>query len=265
MTAPAPRLAPTGRLALALAASDLRNIRRDALLAFIIVLPLVIALAFRFIVPHEAELRAAIAAGLPAEVEPYRRFLTVAAGAIEEVLMGIFINMSPGLIGAVYGLLLVDERDQRTLAVLRVMPISFALYLTARLAAPCMLSILVTVAAYPLAGMAPLPLFAVAMLALAGSTTAPVVVLAIVTLASTKVGALAVMRIVNAILALPCLAYFATPLQEVLAWPVPSFWPMKALWLAADGQSYSWALALTLAINLPLTFWLYACFTQRRE
>ena len=179
--------------------------------------------------------------------------------------MGIFIMMSPGLIGAVYGLLLVDERDQRTLAVLRVMPISFAHYLTARLAAPCILSIIVTVAAYPLAGMAPLPFATVTLLALAGATTVPVVVLSIVTFASTKVGALAVMRVANTILSLPCLDYFATPLQEMLAWPVPSFWPMKALWLAGEGQPYSWALVLALVINLPLTAWLYARFTQRRE
>jgi hypothetical protein len=173
--------------------------------------------------------------------------------------------MSPGLIGAVYGLLLVDERDQRTLAVLRVMPIAFAHYLLARLATPCILSILVTIAAYPLAGLAPLPAETVVAIGLVGATTVPVVVLSIVTFASTKVGALVVMRLVNGALALPFLAYFASPLQGVLAWPVPSFWQMKALWLASDGEPYLWVLALTPVINIPLAVWLYSRFARRNE
>jgi fluoroquinolone transport system permease protein len=132
--------------------------------------------------------------------------------------------MSPGLIGAVYGLLLVDERDERTLAVLRAMPLSFARYLAARMATPCVLSLLMTIGAYAVAGLAPLPLTTVAVIAAVGATTVPVVSLTIVVFASNKVAALAIMRVVNAALALLILAYFATPLQEVLAWPVPTFW-----------------------------------------
>jgi hypothetical protein len=250
---------------LTLAISDFRNIWRDGLLAFLILLPLFIALIYRLLIPDQQELEAMVQSRLPGDLEPYRAALTYAASAMEKLLMGIFIGMSPGLIGAVYGLLLVDERDQRTLAVLRVMPIAFAHYLLARLATPCILSILVTIAAYPLAGLAPLPAETVVAIGLVGATTVPVVVLSIVTFASTKVGALVVMRLVNGALALPFLAYFASPLQEVLAWPVPSFWQMKALWLASDGEPYLWVLALTPVINIPLAVWLYSRFARRNE
>lgn len=97
-----------------------------------------------------------------------------------------------------YGLLLVDERDELTLAVLQVMPLPFARYLAARMATPCLLSMLMTIAVCPVAGLAPLPLGTVAVIALAGATTVPVVTLTIVTFASNKVVALAMMRVVNA-------------------------------------------------------------------
>ncbi|MGD9814669.1 MAG: hypothetical protein AB7Q23_14360 [Hyphomonadaceae bacterium] len=247
---------PSMRLTASLLLADARNVTRDGLLAFLIGSPLLIALIFRFAIPDDAAL------ALLVQSYPQLETLVNARGP---VLMSIIVSMSAGLIGAVYGLLLVDERDEHTLTVLRVMPVSFAHYLLARLAAPALLSILVTVAAYPVAGLAPLPLVTVAIIALAGATTVPVVTLTIATFAANKVAALAIMRVVNALLALPILAYFASPLQEMLAWPVPSYWQMKALWLAVDGAPYLWALTLTPAFNAPLTLWLFKRFARHSE
>lgn len=244
------------RLTFSLLLADARNVTRDNLLAFLIGSPLLIALIFRFAMPDTAALAQVV------DTYPQLESLVDARGP---VLMSIVISMSAGLIGAVYGLLLVDERDERTLTALRVMPVSFAHYLFARLATPCLMSILVIVAAYPVAGLAPLPLPTVAIIAMAGATTVPVVTLTIAAFAPNKVAALAIMRVANAFLALPILAYFASPLQEILAWPVPSFWQMKALWLATEGQPYQLALLLTPALNVPLTLWLYQRFARRSE
>ena len=104
-------------------------------------------------------------------------------------LMAIFVTMAPGLVGSVYGLLMVDERDARTLAVHRVMPIRFSHYFAARLAAPAGLAIAFTIAAYPLAGFAPLPVLDVALIAAAGAAIAPMTALAIVAFAPNKIAA----------------------------------------------------------------------------
>lgn len=249
----------------ALALSDARNIARDGLLGFLILLPLGVALIFRFLIPSEAQLERMVESNLPGDLAAYQSLFSVIAAGLDEVLMAIFVGMSPGLIGAVYGLMLVDERDQRTLAVLRVMPINFARYLAARLVTPCGLSLAVTIAAYPLCGRLPLPALDIVAIAVAGTSTVPTAVLAIVTFASNKVGALAMMRVVNGALALPFLAYFASPVQGLLAWPVPSFWQMKALWLASQGQAYVWPLACTLALNMVFSAWLFRRFNRRRE
>lgn len=40
---------------------------------------------------------------------------------------------------------------------------------------------------------------------------------------------------------------------------------MKALWLALEDRSYGWALALTVGLSAPLSFWLYRRFASRHE
>jgi predicted permease len=51
MTQSVPAAAPPRRLMLTLAISDFRNIWRDGLLAFLILLPLFIALIYRLLIP----------------------------------------------------------------------------------------------------------------------------------------------------------------------------------------------------------------------
>jgi hypothetical protein len=253
------------RLMLALVRTDLRNITREPLLAALILMPLLVALIYRFVLPDAAELAALARGSLAADLEPHRAWLIRVADAMGPLLMTVFVGMTPGLVGGVYGLLLVDERDERTLAVIRVTPAPFAQYLTARLLAPCALSLLMTIAAYPIAGLAPLPLAAVAAIAAAGVPIAPLVTLAIAAFAPNKVAGLALLRVVTTLLALPILAYFATPAQAMLAWPVPSYWQMKALWLAVNGQDFAGALVLTVVLSAPLIVWLYRRFARRSE
>ncbi len=242
-----------------LIAADLRKVSRDGLMAGIIVAPLAVALIFRFVVPDAVSLEATLANYLGrdpgAEV----------ARAAPMLLMSLLTAIAPGLVGAVYGLLLVGERDERTLMALRVMPVSFARYIAARLFTPLALSIAMTIIAYPVAGLAPLPIVTVALLAIVNATSAPVVALAMATFARDKMAALAVMRVANSILALPVLAYFAIPPMLYLAWLSPAYWQMKALWLAADGLPYLATVGVALSMNLVLAVFLYARFERQGE
>lgn len=241
-------------LFLNLVAADLRNVARDGLIATIIVAPLAVALIFRVFVPSPEQLDLLLMPylgdGLASEL----------ARAGPMLLMSLLMAIAPGLVGAVYGLLLVDERDQRTLQVLRVMPMPFAHYMAARMITPLALSVAMTIAAYPIAGLAPLPIVVVVMLALVGATSAPMVALAIAAFARDKVTALAIMRVVNSMLALPVLAYFATPPMLYLAWFSPAYWQLKALWLAADAAPLVVTLGIALGLNLILIVLLYTRF-----
>ncbi len=253
------------RLLWAQLALDARNLRRDVLLGFLTVFPFVIALIYRFVIPDQVDLERLAQGALPPGLEAHRAAVEMLAAGLGPVLMGLFAGLNAGLIGSVYGLLLADERDERTLAAVRVMPRPFVFYMAMRMLAPVGLTTVVTVAAYPLAGLAPLPLATVAVIALAGATIAPLVALLILAYAPNKLAALVLMRLATVTLALPALAYFAAPGWERLAWPVPSYWQMKALWLAAEGEAYWPALLLAPALSLPLTFWLYRELSRRSE
>lgn len=233
-----------------LAPTDLRNVSREALLIFLIIFPLPLALLLRFIIP---EMETTLQARLDFALAPYY-----------PMIMAVFIITPAGVIGALYGLLLVDERDEGTLAVLRVMPVSFDAYLFARLAIPTMLAALMVILCYPLAGLTPIPFWAVIAIAIAGATAVPMAALAVVAIAPNKVAALAIFRLLNTIFALPAFIFIA-PAWQAAGWIVPSYWPMKALWLAADGHGFALELLIALIVNAAWTVLLYRLFSRRNE
>jgi len=232
------------------AAADARQIFREGLLAFLISMPLIIAALYRFLLPA---LEAQLQTRLDFDLAPYH-----------PMLMGAFVGMSPALIGAVYGLLLVDERDQRTLPVLRIMPVSFGVYLAARLTVPFVLAVLVTTGAYPFAGLTPLPLGTVFLLSLSAATVLPVATLIIV-FAQNKLTGLVLFRLVSTVTAAPVFAYIVPVHWEPVAWIISSFWPIKALWLAAEGAPFALELAIAPIMNLVLGWLLYRRFAGRSE
>jgi fluoroquinolone transport system permease protein len=246
-------------------AADVRGIRTDSLLLAVIAMPFIIVLFYRFVLIGPDELVQVVATGLPAALEPHRALVERFAAEFGPVMMSLFIGMTPATVGSVYGLLLVDERDERTLAAVRVMPVPFLRYIAMRLAAPFSLSVVTTIAAYPLAGLAPLPLTTVAVIALSAGLAAPTVALIIVTYAPNKLAALVLMRVSAAALSLPVVALVAISGWDRLAWPVPSYWPMRALQLAADGRNPALALVLGPALNVPLLAWLCRELVQRPE
>jgi len=242
-----------------LVAADLRRVTRDPLMAGIIAAPLAVALIFRFAVPDAETLQTTLVAYLGQDGG------ASAARAAPVLLMSLLTAIAPGLVGAVYGLLIVGERDERTLMALRVMPVSFARYVAARLFTPLALSVGVTIVAYPVAGLAPLPIATVALIALVNAVSAPVVALAMATFARNKMAALAVMRVANSILALPVLAYFAVPPMLYLAWLSSAYWQMKALWLAADSLPFLGTLAVSAVMNVLLLVLFYSRFERQGE
>ena len=266
LTAPAVRASsPQHRLFAAIASADLRQVWREPLLVLLIFMPLLIAIIYRFVLPEPARLLELVRGPLGPNLEPHRDLLLRLAAGFGPVLMAIFVGMAPGMVGGVFGLLLADERDERTLPVVRVMPARFAHYLAARLAVPCVLSIAVTVAAYPVAGLAPLPTTAVAVIAAGGLLLAPLTALTIGAFAASKVTALALLRVVSAVGVLPVLTWFVSPTEARLAWPIPAYWQMKALWLALEGRPYGWSLLLCPVLAALLIIGLYHRFERRSE
>ncbi|MEP7272646.1 MAG: ABC transporter permease, partial [Acidobacteriota bacterium] len=128
------------RLVKSLGSIDLMSVRRDPLLRWIVVMPLLIALVWRFF--------------LPVIIGRLGEALRLGFGDFYQAIGGYaLLLIAPALCGMVVGFLLLDERDDRTLLALRVTPLPLSNYLAWRLSLPMLLSVVVTLAAFPLAGL----------------------------------------------------------------------------------------------------------------
>jgi fluoroquinolone transport system permease protein len=56
--------------------------------------------------------------------------------------------------------------------------------------------------------------------------------------APNKVAGLAVVKVLNGINLLPIAAYFLPLPAQYMAGVIPTYWPMRALWSAAQGESF---------------------------
>ena len=202
----------------ALGLNDLRNVRRDQLLGWMMLVPLLYGIMIRWLVPL-------ITANIAFDLEPYY-----------PVILGFFGLMAPILFGMVIGFLLLDERDDGTLLAMRVSPLSLGSYLFYKLFMPSVLSIFMTVAVYAIAGLMPLDLNAVLPAALVAALEAPLWALLLATFANNKVQGFALLKGgAGVFLVLPIGAYFIGYPWQMVFWIFPPYWPVKVYWQLVAG------------------------------
>lgn len=238
------------RIVRALGSIDAVNVRRDALLRWIVVLPLMIALLVRFI--------------LPVIIGRLEETLHLGLGNFYPQFAGyVLLITAPVMCGMVIGFLLLDERDDRTLLALRVTPLPPGSYLAWRLSLPLLTSVLVTLATFPLAGLAQPGVAGVLLCALAAAPIAPLMALALVVFAQNKVQGFALVKISGVFQMAPLVAYFVRPEWQPAFGIFPNYWPARLLWtLQAEGGSAWPYLAAGLAYQLPLLFILLRRFNR---
>lgn len=210
--------------------NDVKLVRRDSLLWWMMGIPIVYALVLRWGLPPLAEW-----------LEP--RFDLMQYSFL--IVSYILISVPPIIFGMVIGFLLLDERDDGTLMALRVTPMPFTLYILYRVAVPQVLSAVTTVVAVPLSGVVtvtPLPLVLAASLA---ATEAGLVTLLLGAYAQNKVQGFAIMKGFGGITVLPVVAYFMPEGWQLLAGVFPNYWPVKLFWME-DGAGVSFWIYLAV-------------------
>ena len=233
----------TLRVVRTLGAIDVRNVRRDPLLRWIVVLPLLIALPVRW--------------GLPLIVQRISGLVGVDLLAYYPLAMSYaLLLLAPVLAGMVIGFLLLDQRDDRTLSALQVTPLPLNGYLTYRLAAPMLVSMGTTVIVLPVAGLVEVDVRILMAISLAAAPMAPLVAVALASFAANKVQGFALVKMSGLFLIAPLGAYFAPPRWEWAFAVVPTYWPAKVLWtISAEGANAWLYLLLGLAYQM-LLLWL---------
>jgi fluoroquinolone transport system permease protein len=188
----------------ALARKDARVVYRDGFLLVLCLVPLLVAAILR-----------ALLSWLVIPIPLDDAALYVAP---------LVVLLPPLLFGTVLGFALIEEREQGTWLLLRVLPLSqrqFLLYLVGTTTALSSMSSLVSALVYGTA-VAHVGLF-VAMV-LSSSLTGPATMLALGSFASNQVEGLAVSKVMSALAVAPAVAFFlAPPWQLAFSW-CPWYW-----------------------------------------
>ncbi len=229
-----------------LAPNDLRLIWRDSfLLLMLVVLPLG-GLALRALLPY---LNGALAEWV--ELERYYGLIIAA----------FVVGQQPIVLGAIVGILFIEERDEGTLSALQASPLSLQGFLGYRLLAAMAVSVSLSVIGVSLAGLVTVSLLELLSASLLAAFSLPVIALGYAVFLKNKVQAVTAIKALQNWALLPALLYFApTPWQWIGSLVGPLYYPMRLFWGAAAGDVEWWLMLPGLVAPLAATVWLLRRF-----
>ncbi len=210
----------------ALGPIDAKSVRRDSLLRWMVIFPVLIALLMRWGTP-------ALAAWL---MEQYQFDLV----PYYPLLMSWVLLATPMIYGAVIGFLLLDQRDDQTLMALQVTPLTLTGYLWYRLTAPILLSVVMSIIVLPLAGLVEMRFILLLLAALGAAPLAPGYALFLAAFAENKVQGFALMKAAGVFSWPPMIAYFVQSGWQLVIGLVPTYWPAKLYWELEAGTPHAW-------------------------
>jgi fluoroquinolone transport system permease protein len=209
-------------IARALGPIDGKSISRDPLLRWLIFYPLLLAAMIRWGTPI---LTVHLGTRFNFDLQPYY-----------PLLMSFIMLMTPMLAGIVIGFLLLDQRDDQTLAALQVTPLTLSGYFAYRIAVPMALSFVITIFVFPMTGLVELGALTLAAVACGSSLLAPLYALFLGSFANNKVQGFALTKALGILLVPLPIAYFVRPPWQILFGLDPLYWPAKFLWSVSVGE-----------------------------
>ncbi len=231
-----------------LAPNDLRLIWRDSFLLMVMLATPLTCLALRWAIPYLTE--------FVAEWVELERYYAL-------ILANFVIGGQPVLLGAVVGILFIEERDEGTLLALQASPLSLRSFLGYRLLAAMGLSVVFTLIGVTLAGLVSVSWLELLAVSVVASLGVPLVALVYAVYLQNKVQAVTAMKLVQAWGGLPVLLYFApTPWQWIGSLPGPLYYPMRLFWSAADGRAEWWLILPGLIVQGAALLWLLRRFER---
>ncbi len=209
---------------------DAKSFSRDAFLRWMIFYPIVMAILFRWGIPFLTE---RLILQFQFNLVPYY-----------PLLMSFVLLVMPLLSGVVIGFLLLDQRDDQTLTALQVTPLTLKNYLIYRISMPIMVSIAMTMVAFPIADLVKIEFFPLLITAVVAAPGAPLFALFLAAFAKNKVQGFAMMKMGAGIIYPPLIAYFLPKGVQIFFGIVPTYWPVKFFWMVHAGESGYWIYAL---------------------
>ncbi len=234
------------RVVRALGPIDVKSVRRDVMLRWLVVYPIVLGLAARWGV---APLTSWLAGRYAFDLTPYY--------ALVMSFLGLVV---PALMGCVVGFLLLDHRDDHTLTALQVTPLTLNGYLIYRTTMPMLLSVVMTMLLIPLAGLVHMRFLPALLAALEAAPIAPLYAVFLGAYATNKVQGFALMKGAGVLAWSPMFAYFVSSNWQWAFGIVPLYWPAKIFWMLEAGETGTW---FALVVGLLYQMLLLALLLRR--
>ena len=191
--------------------TDMRNIIRDRMLLFsAFIFPIVMVIICRLIFPWISE-----------NVFDLTKYYTLLF-----MMLAIFYPM---IFGFIIAFLIMDERDENLLTVLRVMPISRTAYLFYRMILILSLCFIFVFTFPVLSGLIDISLLDYLPIAVLFSLFAPVMALIVNNLANNKIQAFAIFKMLGSVFFLPLFSFFIAEDWKYILGIIPNFWTFQAL------------------------------------
>lgn len=206
----------------ALGPIDLRNVRRDPMLRWMPLFPLLMVVVLRWGMPLLAE---QLMLRLQVDIAPYYPLI------VSAILLSV-----PMMFGAVVGFLLLDQRDEQTLTALQVSPLSLGHYLAYRCLVPMVIGLAGDLLLLACNGLVPLSPGGVLLASLSVAPLTPIFALFFACVARNKVQGFALMKVTGLISMPPLAAWFIQSGWEIAFGLFPTYWPLKLFWLLEAGQ-----------------------------
>ncbi len=191
--------------------NDMRNIIRDRILLYsAFVFPVIVVILCRLILPWISD-----------NVFDLTRYYTL--------LFMMFAIIFPMIFGFIIAFLIMDERDENLLTVLRVMPISRTSYLLYRMVLMICLCFIFVFFFPLLSGLIDISFIDYLPIAVLFCLFAPVIALIVNNLASNKIQAFAIFKMLGSVFFLPLFAFFIAEDWKYILGIIPNFWTFMAL------------------------------------
>ena len=237
---------------LSLAVNDFKNIVRDRFLVYAAVaMPLMVIVISR-IIKHW--------------IAPTLKNTLPLASNYSLIFM-LFVTMIPLVYGFIVAFLILDERDEHILTVLRVMPISRNTYLIYRMLLLSILSFIVMLIFPVLSGLLDNTKFdyiGYIPIALLFTLLTPFSALLVSTFATNKVQAFAIFKIGGTIFLIPLFIFLLSDNLKYIFSPIPNFWAFMALKeLITTGTNDYLHLGVGFVYSIALIIALFYMFNKK--
>ena len=245
------------QLTLHLIKNDLRLIRRDQTLVSMAGFAFLIAIVLRFLLPWLNDYLA------ERGVLPNESVATSLADVFPMLVTFFALFNGAQLSGAIFGFLLLDEKDQHTITVVQVSPVSMRQFLICRVLLPTLLGFVFCTGMVLIINQAVLPVWQVVLICASASLLSPIMALFLANCAENKVQGFAIAKFTGISGWTILFGWFVSEPAQWLLGLFPPFLVSKSYWMALDGEQGWWAvLSLSFALQVFVVVWLAKRFQR---